>query len=341
MNYVEIARSVGLSPYRMLESVGLAEPSLHDPDVRVSLAAITELLERSSAESGKEDFGLRMVEFRPFSTSGALGLVVREQPTVRKALEAANQFIHLASDAVFVRMTDAEDIVIVQIGVNLGMSVPSRQIRELTIANFCAAIRTLIGRDWRPRAVCFSHTAPADLSTHHRMFGRIVEFGHDFDGLVLSRADVDTPIASADPAVARQMERYVEHLGARTNSTDVDQVRERMLMLMPAGVCSAERVALHLGVDRRTVHRRLAAEGTTFSALLQEVRTEYAANYLSSSHRPLADVAGLLGFSAQSAFTRWFRASFGCTPRQWRADHKKGRGRPASPVGLKGARRAG
>jgi AraC-like DNA-binding protein len=303
----------------MLDEMGLPRACLDEPDMRVSLPAMAELLERSAAESGLEDFGLRMAEFRPFSTNGVLGLVVREQPTIRKALEAAQQYFHLTSDAVFIRMTEAGDLMIVSLGMNVGKRAPSRQLRELGVANVCSTLRALAGKDWRPKAVCFSHTPPADLAIHHRLFGRIVEFGHEFDGFVMARADADAPVPGADPAMARQMERYIEHLGGGGEASPVETVRERILTLLPRGDCSADRVALHLGVDRRTIHRRLAAEGLTFSQLLQEVRCEYAAHYMTGSRRSLADVAGLLGFSAQSAFTRWFRASFGCTPSAWRA----------------------
>jgi AraC-like DNA-binding protein len=42
-------------------------------------------------------------------------------------------------------------------------------------------------------------------------------------------------------------------------------------------------VAQQVGVDRRTVHRRLARHGTTYSALLDEVRRDMAPRYLDNS----------------------------------------------------------
>ena len=73
-----------------------------------------------------------------------------------------------------------------------------------------------------------------------------------------------------------------------------------------------------MGVDRRTIHRHLAAEGTGFSVLLDEVRSALAVRQLRESDLPLAEVAGLLGFSAPSAFGHWFRTAFGCSATQWR-----------------------
>jgi len=84
-----------------------------------------------------------------------------------------------------------------------------------------------------------------------------------------------------------------------------------------------ERVAKHLGVDRRTLHRYLAREGETYSTLLNAVRTELATRYIGSCDRPLASVSELLGFSALSAFSRWFRRQFDCSVSQWRESERR------------------
>jgi AraC-like DNA-binding protein len=105
---------------------------------------------------------------------------------------------------------------------------------------------------------------------------------------------------------------------ARPNATMEDKVRELVRLQLPAGRCTIERVARQLDVDRRTLHRKLAAEGRTFSDILESVRTEIATRILQSRERPLTAVADLLGFSDLSAFSRWFRARFGLSPSAWR-----------------------
>ena len=44
--------------------------------------------------------------------------------------------------------------------------------------------------------------------------------------------------------------------------------------------------------------------------------------------RSMKEIAGLLGFSELSAFSRWFRTEFGSSPTAWRA----GRGNGAQPA---------
>ena len=32
----------------------------------------------------------------------------------------------------------------------------------------------------------------------------------------------------------------------------------------------------------------------------------------------MTEISGRLGFTETSSFSRWFRAEFGCSPREWR-----------------------
>jgi hypothetical protein len=96
--YVEVAKSVGLDPYCMIAAHRLPPACLTDPELRIPMAAVARLLENSAAGSRRPDFGLRLAERRRLSNLGVLALLVREQPTVREAVEALANYIHLHSD---------------------------------------------------------------------------------------------------------------------------------------------------------------------------------------------------------------------------------------------------
>jgi AraC-like DNA-binding protein len=94
-------------------------------------------------------------------------------------------------------------------------------------------------------------------------------------------------------------------------------VLTRSLGTMAPGIGAVARlVALH----PRTLQRRLAAEGTTFAAVLDEVRREAARRYLTTTDMPMSQVAGLLGLSEQSALSRCCRRWWGTTPSRVRRD---------------------
>jgi AraC-like DNA-binding protein len=83
------------------------------------------------------------------------------------------------------------------------------------------------------------------------------------------------------------------------------------VMLLPTGACTIDRAAQHLGIDRRTIHRHLAREDQTFSRIVEAVRVELAERYVKEPRRALTETSSLRGFSAPSAFSRWYRRSFG------------------------------
>ena len=111
VDYVEVARSVGLDPYKMLERIGLPRSSLRSPDLRISADTVAELLEASASAARVEDFALRLAQRRGLSNLGPLALIVREQPTVRKAIEVLIQYIGLHSDALCPRLGQKERVV--------------------------------------------------------------------------------------------------------------------------------------------------------------------------------------------------------------------------------------
>ncbi len=102
-------------------------------------------------------------------------------------------------------------------------------------------------------------------------------------------------------------------------ATTLDRVRELIELLLPTGRCSVDQIARSLGVGRRTIHRHLAAEGETFTSLLDATRAELAQHMITNRRHTITEIAELLAFSSPGNFTRWFRHRHGCTPTQWRA----------------------
>jgi AraC-like DNA-binding protein len=315
-NYVEVSRSLGLDPYRMITACGLPAACLGDPDSKVPLAAVIRLLEQSALKSGKPDFGLRLGESRTLANVGALALLVREQPSIRKALDALAGYMFLHSEALDVRIIEQDDLVIVDFIIDAGHPVPMRQAIELGIGFLHRSFQRLFRERWRPQAVCFAHAAPNRLDAHRRFFGTEVRFKQDFNGIICSSRDLNVAVPAADAGMAKHVKQYLDTLASRPTSNLSDSVRECIYVMLPSGLCSIDNVARRLGFNRRKLHRHLAREGQTFSSIIDAVRAELTTRYI--GNRDLASITDLLGFSARSAFSRWFRGQFGCSVSEWR-----------------------
>jgi len=318
--YAEVARSVGLDPLRFLADVGLPRSCLDTEDNLISANAVCRLLEASAAASGAEDFGLRMSETRQLSVLGPLGMVLRDSPTLHDALMAMMRYITLHSEAVVLGVEERETAFIIHMSLMAESSGSTRQAEEMVLGSLYRMIRELIGPAWCARRICVAHGAPRRVTSHLRVFGRAVDFGCDFNGIICEPRDMDVVPPAARPELARYAHAYLDSLVARATQTMAEKIRRIVLSLLPTGNCCIERVAGQLGVDRRTIHRKLMQEGLTFSDIVDEVRAMLAVQYLGQSGRSVSYVAVLLGFSMQSAFSRWFRGRFGCTPSEWRAD---------------------
>jgi AraC-like DNA-binding protein len=286
---------------------------------------MSRLIELAADLSGTHDFGLRLAAKRRLSHLGALGLALREQPNLRKAFSILAEYAWLQNEAMTVHLEELDEVAVLTVG---AMAWRGRQANELLVGNCARIIQSLRGPTWRPLEVRFLHAPPGTLDAHRRFFGISPLFEQDFLGLVLARADLDAPIAAADPVMERHTARYIEHLAAGRRKDLTGKVIDAILLLLPTGGCTADRTAKRLSMDRRTLHRRLAAAGTSFTQLLEDARGELAASLLASTERPLQSVAELLGFASLSAFGHWFRRRFECTASAYRATQMQ----PSAPA---------
>lgn len=77
------------------------------------------------------------------------------------------------------------------------------------------------------------------------------------------------------------------------------------------GAAAASRI---LGVSERSLHRRLALQGLTFSEVLDSVRRQRATALLTGTRMPLEQVAAILGYSEPSSFSRAYKQWTGLRP---------------------------
>lgn len=319
--FAEVARAAGLDPTRQILDAGLDPSMLRDPDVMIPAVRVRRLLELSARRSGVESFGLRMAQSRPLSNLGPVGMLVRDQPTLRESLQVLVRWHTAMNGALSLVIEEQGDIAVIREDLLTAGSDSVRQSTELAVGVLVEAMRAILGADWQPRQVCFTHDAPVDMAMHHQFFGRRVLFGQDFNGVVCTVRDLETPNASADPLMARYAQQLLDASPmAATASTDTTlaDVRRTVLLLLPSGRCGIDQVASHLGLVSRTVQRRLAEHGQSFSGLVNEIRVELAHRHTTRGARPLTDIASLLGFSALSGFSRWYQQQFGCSPSQAR-----------------------
>lgn len=327
--YEQVARSVGLDPFHMLRMAKLPARVLDDPNIMISIDSVGWLLQESARLSGHEAFGLLLAQTRQLSNFGMLALLIREEPTLRAALQSCARYMRLHNAGVELRLEDAGDLTLLHVGVNMqGGHGVWRQAIEQSTGIGLRTLSMLTRNTFRPVRVSFTHEPPSSLEVHHRVLGNAIEFSQEYNAIVCRTRDLDMPIPAADPALHREVQRSLEMQLANLRDEPAQRVRQIVKMLLPSGLCSVEGVAQHLGMHRRTLNRHLVAEGESVSTIINAVRVELAEEYLANSKRRLYEVAELLGFSCAGDFSRWFRSQFGKTPSQWATGYRDSKAAP-------------
>jgi AraC-like DNA-binding protein len=328
--YSAIARDAGIDPVRTLRDAGLDPACLSTPDLRIPESSFARVLDASARPSASCSLGMRIGEAWQLSDFGALSLYLQHQPTLRDVLAQIERYRHLLSDSVALRVDDTQDVAVLHVMLVTGRAHPGREIVELTVGAVFSLVRAILGAQYRPRGVHFTHAAPADLHVHRRCFGQRVEFDGGFDGIVLARADLDRPNPLADARLARYAQDLLELQPRAGRDALADDVRRAIHILLPQGQRAIEHVGQRLGIAPRTLQRQLERNGASFSSLVDEVRASLAVRYLSQPRHSVSEVADRVGFSEISAFSRWFSAAFGVSPSQWRREQATPASEPAS-----------
>jgi AraC-like DNA-binding protein len=305
----------------LLDGTGLTVQTLRDPSTRLSLPTCAALVTRARSLTREPALAFMMGLQMRLSWHGFLGFAAMTAGTVREALEIAEHFSLTRTSAFGLSSYVEGDTasLVLEERAELG------ELREFAVITLLVGIaqiaRDATGRGLRGVAEC-AFPAPAYAA---RVLDRAGEqrasmvFGRASHRLVFPASTLDLPIVTADP-VAMQLARAQcdrELATLAEGGSFVGRVRA-LIARGDEGMRSLDEVARRLHLSTRTLKRRLADQGTSFSAVLEGVRHQRALLLLENRQLGLADVAGRLGYSDAANFTRAFRRWTGQTPAAYR-----------------------
>jgi AraC-like DNA-binding protein len=311
-----------LRDYPQIPSALLDEAAAAPEGRRVPVPNAQALLQGAVELTQEPDLGLLAAGKTERGSLEALEYVVFSAPSWRVALEMVFRYSRLMNEAADYRLEVAGD----KAQVVLHSTVPLARAG----IDFQNAAFYLIGSRWlEPAAELehhFTYEEPSDTSRHRAMFGgRRLVFGAPFNGFVFDAARLETPIASCDPGLHEVLRKHGDRLLTKLASPTgsmLESVRAKLIATLRDAPMSAAAIARELGISRRTLSRWLDQEGTTYSALLLDVRMRAAQHYVLSTRHSVDEIAFLTGFSEASAFARAYKRWTGRSPM---ADRKRQR----------------
>ena len=316
--YGALMRRLGGDPEAMLRRYRIAPEALEDDDALLPLRSAVHLLEASASATQCADFGLRLADSQDISVLGPVAIAMQNAPTVASALETASRYLFVHSPGMSLSVHPRSDLVRGAVEVRFELHVPGqtalRQTMDVCLGDVHRMVELLAGKGYALRAVALPHTPVAPLIAYSRFFGAPVHAAQPHGGLHIARATFDLSLQAVNQALRQIAVDYLALHFGNPGQTVAVRVRHALQRTLGAAQGGKTAVAALLGMHPRTLQRHLAAEHTSFEALREALRQEMALRYLCETRIPLTQLAGLLGHSEQSVFTRACRRWFGMTP---------------------------
>jgi AraC-like DNA-binding protein len=316
--YPELVRELGSDPAALLARFGIPVGAERDENAFVSFAALTRLLEATAEELSCPDFGLRLSGRQGLEILGPIAVIARNASTVLGGVEAIARFLYIHSPALRLGARPSAGSGIEFTYEMTEPGVPYVQGYELSMGIAVRIIHLLGGPRAEFESVSFPHVQQGSDAAYRDALGCPVHFEQTWCGFTLSSQMAARRIENADPETRRIATKYLEATFLPASAPLSERVAELTRRLLPTGQCSADAIAEELALHPRTLQRRLVDEGVRCQDIIDRERRTQAARYLAEPGLHLSQIAGLLGYSEQSALNRSCQRWFGKTPRQYR-----------------------
>jgi AraC-like DNA-binding protein len=309
----------GLDAAALFAKVGLSVTNLDDPDYRWSTEQASRLWTLAAEISGKADIGLSNPHLPRPDQYGIVGYAMMSSSDLLTGLTRLIRYLCLVSDAVTITLEPGIGGRWVKLELYGGECPVPRQRYDYAILTLLTLCRWMLGRPLQPLAACFVHAAPTSLATYHEAFNAPLQFDAKFNGFLVSDEDLASKLPTAIPQLADLHDRVAGQALRELEKADTThRAREAIAPHLQDGSPLRSAIAAELNMSDHTFQRRLAAEGTSFSELVDDTRRELAQHHLADRRVTLAEIAYLLGYADQSTFFRASHRWFGYSPGEYR-----------------------
>ncbi|MEM7098619.1 MAG: AraC family transcriptional regulator ligand-binding domain-containing protein [Pseudomonadota bacterium] len=251
---------------------------------------------------------------------GAYGYAMATSATLSDAWRVGRNFFSL-SGSLFRITLDIDQGVGVYRSYNpesLGEVLPF--VAEYWRSSQSTIFSLVLGRRFPTLAMYFPYRPPEHASIYREALGCPVHFepgrmAWHFDASVLNE-----PCRSADPGVAQLCEDYCEQFVERSEGKSLLQqdILRACVKNLAASRVQAPVVARSVNMSVRTMYPGLENEGISYQALLDNLRSSVAKEYLKNTQISVEDIASQCGYQDVSNFRKAFRRWTGSAPSAFR-----------------------
>jgi len=313
--YIE---SCGHDPAPLYRKAGINPALLSRSDARINISHVDELWRLAVGLLDDPCFGIKMTENWHPSYVGALGYAWCASSTLRTALNRVVRYIHVVTEDLNIKLAETPHGL--KVTADLEKSIFTLpQHHDVVISVLMHMCRFNYGDKLLATEICLAHEKPRCAKVITDYFRTPVVYDTDESSFTLAQKDVDLKLSSSNRELALLHDEFLMKYLIEIKKGDiVQQIQSVIIDNLPSGKVSDNLIAKELNLSERSLQRKLQEKGTTFRSVLDNVREMAAIQYIKNPVNTMSDIAFLLGFSEQSAFSRAFKKWTGTSPIKYR-----------------------
>ncbi|MDM0021893.1 AraC family transcriptional regulator [Variovorax saccharolyticus] len=314
---MDCLNSLGIRPAAVLENAGLAWKDLRDGQQMVDFSVFRRFVARAIQCSGDPALGLIAGSMlQPYHTPIGIGSVTSD--SLGQGLQFLTRYAGLVFGGLEFQLENSTRWSTLKVKATRPLCETQVFVMQSVIGSHCRLLEAILGRPVDELTVGLPYARPPGNDVPCLRYVRRVTFDQEYLSFQLPADLLRVPCVAADP------EAFVEaaHACGKMASEQgcgafVQRVRRRLLERLTSNPDVSE-LALDLHISARTLVRRLAEAGVTYSDIKEDLRRTHATWYLQHTELSIEAIASKLGYADPTNFGRKFKFWYRVAPSKMR-----------------------
>jgi len=321
--YLRYAESIALDTQKALIAGDISQEQLSNPQFRITGQQFQSLIADLIAQDKTSLLGLYSGKHVQPGSYNILGYITMSCSSLKDAINKIIPYEKLVGDMGITTIEKEKGHTLICWHCHYDQPEVRSHMIDNVLTSWCNYARWLANQDVSPIEVRLPHSKPKPnlVNEYEQEFGCPVIFNNRRSCIVISDDYLAAPLRQPDNALQQTLESHACHRIQEldeSRSRLVPQVKAAIRLLLAQGVSRKEKVAEYLGMNERTLQRKLKKESVSYQQLLDQIRLQKAETLLKQPQLSLNDIADSLGFSEARSFHRSFKNWTGMTPGEFR-----------------------
>ncbi len=314
----DMIRQTGMAAAAIEKKTGITESQMKDPDARIPMGRFLKLWQMAVEQTNDPALGLHLQEHFGTSLMHFVITIAINSGTLLEAIQSWARYDRLICEIDHIQIFEKEDHFIFTY-TNTAPEYENHFIPEQYFSLALEYGRRISGQDIIPMEVWFKHRAPSYVEEYDVVFQCPVFFGKNENMIRFKKSDMALPVVSPDSYLKALLVKHADEAIKKFGDQPslASRVEQFVLSRLHTGDVTIQSASAALHMDRSTLYRHLAKEGTSFRTILINTRKKTAREHLINGFTA-SQTAYLLGFTEPSAFHRAFKRWYGQSPGEFK-----------------------